>query len=151
MPRPLRRHRPRPPAPAPAAAPATTRGHPRHGSRGRGSAELAAKQVPTNLARIRLLAIVVCLVFGALTALQLALAWQANRTAAADTQQLIRVQGIKASLLRADALATNAFLIGGLEPAEQRAAYDDAIEQTVRSITDAARGAAGRPGRAQRA
>ena len=81
----------------------------------------------------------VCLVFGALTALQLALAWQANRTAAADTQQLIRVQGIKASLLRADALATNAFLIGGLEPAEQRAAYDDAIDETVRSMTDAAR------------
>ena len=85
-----------------------------------------------------LAAIAVCLVFGALTALQLALSWQANRTAAADTEQLIRVQGIKTSLLRADALATNAFLIGGLEPAEQRAAYDDAIDQTVRSITDAA-------------
>jgi hypothetical protein len=72
------------------------------------------------------------------TALQLALSWQANRTAAADTSQLIRVQAIKTSLLRADALATNAFLIGGLEPADQRAAYDDAIDQTVRAITDAA-------------
>ena len=80
----------------------------------------------------------VCLLFGALTALQLTLSWQANRTAAADTEQLIRVQGIKTSLLRADALATNAFLIGGLEPAEQRAAYDEAIDQTVRAITDAA-------------
>ena len=71
-------------------------------------------------------------------ALQLALSWQANRTAAADTEQLIRVQGIKTNLLRADALATNAFLVGGLEPAEQRAAYDDAIDQTCAPITDAA-------------
>ena len=54
-----------------------------------------------------------------MTALQLALSWQANRTAADDTDQLIRVQGIKTTLLRADALATNAFLIGGLEPAER--------------------------------
>ena len=97
-----------------------------------------AAQVPTTLTRLRLGAIVVCLLFGAVTGLQLALSWQANRTAAADTEQLIRVQGIKTNLLRADALATNAFLIGGLEPAEQRAAYDGAIDQTVRAITDAA-------------
>ena len=97
-----------------------------------------AAQIPTTLTRLRLGAIVVCLLFGAVTGLQLALSWQANRTAAADTEQLIRVQGIKTNLLRADALATNAFLIGGLEPAEQRAAYDGAIDQTVRAITDAA-------------
>ncbi len=101
-------------------------------------ARLLAARVPTTLNRLRLAAVAICLVFAAITALQLALSWQANRTAAADTEQLIRVQGIKTSLLRADALATNAFLIGGLEPAEQRAAYDDAIDQTVRSITDAA-------------
>jgi hypothetical protein len=101
-------------------------------------ARMVAARVPATLNRLRLGAIVVCLVFGAVTALQLALSWQANRTAAADTEQLIRVQSIKTSLLRADALATNAFLIGGLEPAEQRAAYDDAIDQTVRAITDAA-------------
>jgi len=99
---------------------------------------MLATRVPRTLNRLRLGAIAVCLVFGAVMALQLALSWQANRTAAADTEQLIRVQGIKTSLLRADALATNAFLIGGLEPAEQRAAYDDAIDQTVRAITDAA-------------
>jgi len=101
-------------------------------------ARMLAAGVPRTLNRLRLGAIAVCLVFGAVTALQLALSWQANRTAADDTEQLIRVQGIKTSLLRADALATNAFLIGGLEPAERRAAYDDAIDQTVRAITDAA-------------
>jgi len=103
------------------------------------AARQRAARVPTTLARLRLTVIVAALVFAALTAAQLAVAWQANRAAADDTEQLIRVQGIKTSLLRADALATNAFLIGGLEPAEQRAAYDDAVDQTVRAITDAAR------------
>jgi hypothetical protein len=102
------------------------------------AARRQAALVPGTLQRLRVVAIAVCLVFGALTALQLTLSWQANRTAAADTEQLIRVQGIKSNLLRADALATNAFLIGGLEPAEQRAEYDDAIDQTVRAITAAA-------------
>ncbi len=135
------------PAPAPVpttpqAAAATTTARPAGEVLGTAAEDEAARQratrVPTSLARLRLGVIVGCLLFGALTATQLVVAWQANRAAAADTEQLIRVQGIKTSLLRADALATNAFLIGGLEPAEQRAAYDDAIDQTVRSITDAA-------------
>jgi hypothetical protein len=137
------------PAPQPAPAPATTPAarptpaaqggdHALGSGREDESARQQAAQTPTTLSRLRVAAIAVCLVFGAVTALQLALSWQANRTAASDTQQLIRVQGIKTSLLRADALATNAFLIGGLEPADQRAAYDEAVDQTVRAITDAA-------------
>ena len=127
------------PAPAPATGPVKQgRGNSLGSGREDEAARRHAARIPTTLNRLRLVAVAVCLVFGALTALQLVLSWQANRTAADDTQQLIRVQGIKTSLLRADALATNAFLIGGLEPAEQRAAYDDAIHQTVRSITDAA-------------
>jgi len=126
-------------APAPAPVPVRQgRGTTLGSGREDEAARRLAAQIPTSLNRLRLVAVTVCLVFGALTALQLTLSWQANRTAAADTEQLIRVQGIKTSLLRADALATNAFLIGGLEPAQQRAAYDGAIDQTVRSITDAA-------------
>ncbi len=125
--------------PAPAPQPARPgRGNTLGSGREDDAARRHASRIPVTLNRLRLVAVAVCLVFGALTALQLTLSWQANRTAAADTEQLIRVQGIKTSLLRADALATNAFLIGGLEPAEQRAAYDDAIHETVRSITDAA-------------
>jgi hypothetical protein len=65
-------------------------------------------------------------------------AWQANRAPPDNTEQLVRVQNIQSTLYRADALATNAFLIGGLEPPAQRKAYDDAIDQVSRSITDAA-------------
>ena len=58
--------------------------------------------------------------------------------AADNTEQLVRVQNIQSTLFRADALATNAFLVGGLEPPEQRQAYDDAIDQVTRQIADAA-------------
>ena len=78
------------------------------------------------------------MLFGVITAGLQLLAWQANRAAADNTEQLVRVQNIQSTLYRADALATNAFLIGGLEPPAQRQAYDDAIDQVSRSITDAA-------------
>ena len=53
--------------------------------------------------------------------------------------QLVRVQKIQTNLLSADATATNAFLVGGLEPARQRAAYDQAMRATSGLIAEAAR------------
>jgi len=93
---------------------------------------------PGWLAQWRLVIASVCILASALTALLLFSTWQATRAASADTAQLVRVQTIKVNLLRADALATNAFLVGGLEPAEQRAAYDTALAQVERTLTDAA-------------
>jgi hypothetical protein len=58
--------------------------------------------------------------------------------ARADTEQLVRVQSIQTDLLRADATATNAFLVGGLEPAAQRAAYDQAMSSSSARIAEAA-------------
>jgi hypothetical protein len=58
--------------------------------------------------------------------------------AKADTAQLIRVQKIQSNLLSADATATNAFLVGGLEPPAQRAAYDQAMSSTSSLIAEAA-------------
>ena len=79
-----------------------------------------------------------CLVFAVLTAGLQVLSWNANRAAADNTEQLVRVQNIQSTLFRADALATTTFLTGGLEPPEQRAAYDEAIETVTRQITEAA-------------
>ena len=59
--------------------------------------------------------------------------------AKADTAQLIRVQKIQSNLLSADATATNAFLVGGLAPPAQRAAYESAINSTSSLIAEAAR------------
>ncbi|WP_141006695.1 hypothetical protein [Nocardioides humi] len=80
----------------------------------------------------------VAIVFGIVSALVQFLSWQADGRAADDTEQLLRVQEIKTSLLRADALATNAFLKGGLEDPDRRQEYDEAIDGVLTAIADAA-------------
>lgn len=94
--------------------------------------------MPRRLNRLRIISAAVALGFSAWTLLQLVVAGQALHSAAQDTQQLIRVQNVKVHLLRADALATNAFLIGGLESPEQREAYDTSLDEATRAIVAAA-------------
>jgi len=79
-----------------------------------------------------------CAVLALVSLLTMMNASRAGGQAAEDTAQLIRIQSIRANLLRADALATNAFLVGGLESAEHRAAYDKALSDTSALITEAA-------------
>ena len=50
----------------------------------------------------------------------------------------MRVQEIQSLLLRADALATNSYLVGGLEDPDARAEYDAAIDGVLRLVADAA-------------
>ena len=92
--------------------------------------------------RLRLLGLAV-LALGVLTGLVGALVFSALAyslaRAEADTDQLVRVQQIQTNLLIADATATNAFLVGGLEPAAQRAQYDSALTTTGALIAQAAR------------
>jgi len=123
------------PAPAGVATPAT-RAQAGAGLAGRPTGTV--EDVPRLLNRWQAIAVVTCIAFGVLAALFQLLAWQATGRAADNTEQLVRVQEIQSSLFRADALATNAFLIGGLEPADQRAEYDAALDQVLRQITDAA-------------
>ena len=100
--------------------------------------QYASVDVPKQLSRWQLIAVLACLVFAVLTATIQVLSWNANRQAANNTEQLVRVQNIQSTLFRADALATTAFLTGGLEPPEQRAEYDAAIETITRQIAEAA-------------
>ena len=92
--------------------------------------------------RLRLLSLGVVVV-GVLTGIVGALVFSALAyslyRAEADTNQLIRVQQIQTNLLIADATATNAFLVGGLEPPAQRAQYDAALTATGALIAQAAR------------
>lgn len=57
----------------------------------------------------------------------------------ANARQLVRLQQIQTSLVNADADASNAFLVGGLEPVAQRRDYDHAIEQALTQVAFAAR------------
>ena len=99
---------------------------------------LGAEDVPAALTRWQAALTVAVVVWALLTAALLANSVQNNRAGAANTAQLTRIHAIESSLFRADAIATNAFLVGGLEPAEQRAAYDDALEEVSRLVTQAA-------------
>lgn len=128
------------PAPAPAAAAATPAATTvaKVGVPSPAVAPQGFEDVPKLLNRWQAAAVAACLIFGVVSALLQLLGWQANGRAADNTEQLVRVQEIQSSLLRADALATNAFLVGGLEPAEQRAQYDEALDDVLRGITDAA-------------
>lgn len=98
----------------------------------------AARLIPSTLSRLRLAAALLVLLVTALTVVQLVLGVESTRQAGADARQVTRIQAVKVDLLRADALATNAFLVGGLEPTQQRADYDAAITNATRTIAAAA-------------
>lgn len=97
-----------------------------------------ASDTAGRLRSLTVLMIITGVVFGIVSGLVFArLAYGMSR-AEDSTTQLIRVQQIQSNLLRADATATNAFLVGGLEPAEQRATYDTSITATSTLIAEAA-------------
>lgn len=96
------------------------------------------ENVPQVLNRLQALAVAACLVFGIAAAVVQVLSWQAAGRAADNTEQVVRVQQIQSLLLRAEAVATNSYLYDGLEPPEARAQYDEAIDDALRLITDAA-------------
>lgn len=117
--------------PNPAAAPPTA------AASSATPATTANRSVPSRLALLRVTAMVSVLAWAVLTSTQLGLSWLSLGTAQADTAQLVRLQEAKVDLLHADALATNAFLVGGLEPAEQRTAYDEAITAATANLSAA--------------
>lgn len=99
----------------------------------------AVRSTPRRLRRLSLALIAVSVAFGILASLTFVLLATALGRASASTAQLIRVQQIQTNLLAADATATNAFLVGGLESPAQRQAYDDAIAAATTGVTAAAR------------
>src|ERR1019366_9073970 len=90
---------------------------------------------PGQLRILALLTVAVSLIFalGAYSAFGSADA--ALGRAGANAAQLVRIQAIHTSLVRADADATNAFLVGGLEPAN----YLTSMSQASTLIAEAAK------------
>jgi hypothetical protein len=58
--------------------------------------------------------------------------------AEANAEQLVRIQAIHTNLVSANADATNAFLVGGLEPPDQRAHFVNSMAAAAGLIADAA-------------
>jgi hypothetical protein len=122
------------PAPAPAAAGSVL------ARRRAAAAESIRASLSGSPGRLRILgaaAIAVCIVGGVLGAFALQQRAAALDRAQADTAQLVRVQSIFINLVKADAAATNAYLIPGLEPPEQRADYDKSLDGAARQIAEA--------------
>jgi len=94
---------------------------------------------PGRLRALALLGVVVSLVFGLSAFSIFGSTDSALGRGKANTAQLVRIQAIHTNLARADADATNAFLVGGLEPADQRADYTRSMAQASQLIADAAR------------
>jgi hypothetical protein len=78
-----------------------------------------------------------CLAFSALGFLFTNHLDRALGASRAHAAQLVRVQTIRTSLVAADANASNAFLVGGLEPVDARAGYTAGIQAAATTIADA--------------
>ncbi len=94
---------------------------------------------PGRLRVLALLTVAASLVFAVSAFSALGAADDALGRGVANTSQLVRVQAIHTNLIRADAHATNAFLVGGLESADQRVDYTSSLSQASRLIAEAAR------------
>ncbi len=129
------------PAPAPATAPATPPGPSPVSSRTDAliaSLRSGFEGTPGRLRGLAAVTVLAALVFGLAAGYSFRAADGALGRAQANTDQLIRVQAIQNHVVQADADATNAFLVGGLEPAAQRADYTEAVTSASRLIAEAA-------------
>lgn len=93
---------------------------------------------PGRLKALGAITVVAALLFGLAAGYSFRAADGALSRAGANTDQLVRVQAIQNRVVQADADATNAFLVGGLEPAAQRADYTAAITSASKLIAEAA-------------
>lgn len=95
------------------------------------------ENTPVLLNRLQIAGVAVVLLFGLLSGLVQFLSYQSDGRAADDTEQLLRVQEIQSSLLHADALATNSFLVGGEGDPGSNLAYEEEVDNVLRLIAAA--------------
>jgi hypothetical protein len=93
---------------------------------------------PGRLRAVGIVSVAAALLFGLAAGQAFRSADGALERAAANADQLVRIQAIQTNVVQADADATNAFLVGGLEPATQRADYTEAIATASGLVAQAA-------------
>jgi hypothetical protein len=94
----------------------------------------ALRRTPGRLRLVMALCVLGALVLGVLGFQAGAHQSRALDAAGEDAAQLVGVQEVRNALVAADATATGAFLVGGLEPAEQRARYDELVDGAARDL-----------------
>ena len=93
---------------------------------------------PGRMRLFGLLGVLAAVALGAISANALLSSQAAVERAANNTAQVVRVQSMHVDLLRADAVATNAFLVGGRESAESRSNYGAAMSRVAEGLSEAA-------------
>ncbi len=126
---------PAPAPPAPATVPAKRGFWPAPTGKPVGA---GVADTPSLLNRLQIIGMAAVLLFGLASGLVQFLSYQSDGRAADDTEQLLRVQEIQSSLLHADALATNNFLVGGQGDPKLSDQYDAAIADVLDQIAAAA-------------
>jgi hypothetical protein len=122
------------PAPAPGttaqqpAGPAATR---------RGAVAQWFAGTPGRMRAFLIIAAAMSVVFGLAAAQGFSQSDGALDRAQANAAQLVRIQAIHTNLVSANADATNAFLVGGLEPPDQRKHYVDSMAAAAGLIAEA--------------
>ncbi|TDO68177.1 hypothetical protein EV651_10296 [Kribbella sp. VKM Ac-2571] len=129
-----------PPATVPTAPPpGTTPQAPNARTAGpRGAVAQWFEGTPGRMRAFLILAAAMSVVFGLAAAQGFSQSDGALDRAQANTAQLVRIQAIHTNLVSANADATNAFLVGGLEPPEQRAHFVNSLAAAAGLIAEAA-------------
>jgi hypothetical protein len=127
---------PLPPPPTAPTAPAIVRPDPLKQLFRRVASYLADS--PSRLRVMGVLSVAACVVFAVVAGVTLLTQSSDLASAKGHAAQVVRLESIRTSLLTADANATNAFLVGGLESSAVSTAYDTSIASASASIADAA-------------
>ena len=93
---------------------------------------------PGRMRALMILTAVIAVLFGLAAAQGFGESDGALKRAEENTAQLVRIQGIHTNLVSANADATNAFLVGGLEPPAQRQHFVDSMTAASKLIAEAA-------------
>ncbi|MEV8374652.1 hypothetical protein AB0P21_18065 [Kribbella sp. NPDC056861] len=93
---------------------------------------------PGRMRALLIVAAIISVVFGLAAAQGFNQSDGALSRAEANTAQLVRIQAIHTNLVSANADATNAFLVGGLEPPAQRQHFTDSMNTAAKLIAEAA-------------
>ncbi|GAA2795048.1 hypothetical protein [Kribbella solani] len=128
-----------PPATWSPAAPAGTAVQaPAPGPAGRGAVARWFDGTPGRMRAFLILAAAMSVVFGLAAAQGFQQSDGALQRAQDNAAQLVRIQAIHTNLVSANADATNAFLVGGLEPPGQRQQFVDSLAAAAGLIAEAA-------------
>jgi hypothetical protein len=102
--------------------------------------ELIAEAFAGTPGRMRLfggITVAACVLFGGLAFILVNRLDDELRATRAEAAQLVRIQTIRTNLVKADANATNAFLVGGLEPSDTRLSYSEGIATAAATLAEA--------------